>query len=295
MGIRNHILAVVILSIFASCFGCAVSHPKPTGESLRPGFHVVHRPVYQPERAWNDLVAAYNTHDRFDRIWLAMKQDYLAHSIFNVRNIHFADSSVDFTYVQVESGNDVGGKKTFSLYNYQLLKADIAVELAREGGIDQYAIIIPNVIAVRTRTFDTAAKLADLFMFKQVQLKNYVKAISAQLAEFETFAGHYRALAVKPPVLEEQRRFIVMANALTQQKNYLEAIEQYQKAIKLNPTSYPAAYFNLALLLAQENRPIAAVFNMKRYLMLVPDAKDARAAQDKIYAWEAMLENVAKQ
>jgi hypothetical protein len=28
---------------------------------------------------------------------------------------------------------------------------------------------------------------------------------------------------------------------------------------------------------------------MKKYLMLVPEAEDARAAQDKIYEWEAEI------
>jgi len=32
-----------------------------------------------------------------------------------------------------------------------------------------------------------------------------------------------------------------------------------------------------------------AITYMKKYLMLVPDAKDARGAQDKIYEWETMI------
>jgi len=30
---------------------------------------------------------------------------------------------------------------------------------------------------------------------------------------------------------------------------------------------------------------------MKKYLMLMPDAEDARAAQDKIYEWELKMNN----
>jgi hypothetical protein len=33
---------------------------------------------------------------------------------------------------------------------------------------------------------------------------------------------------------------------------------------------------------------------MKQYLMLVPDAKDARSAQDRIYEWEIMMEKWEK-
>ncbi len=57
------------------------------------------------------------------------------------------------------------------------------------------------------------------------------------------------------------------------------------KAIKLDPVSYPEAYFNMALLSAQGRRFPPAVRYMKQYLLLVPDAKDARSAQDKIYEW----------
>jgi len=61
--------------------------------------------------------------------------------------------------------------------------------------------------------------------------------------------------------------------------------------IDLGQTAYPAAYYNLALLLAQTQRFSKAIYNMKKYLMLVPEAEDARAAQDKIYEWEYNLNN----
>lgn len=57
----------------------------------------------------------------------------------------------------------------------------------------------------------------------------------------------------------------------------------------VDPVSYPEAYFNLALLSAQMQRFKPAIAYMKQYLLLAPDAKDARAGQDKIYEWELML------
>jgi tetratricopeptide (TPR) repeat protein len=290
MGVIKHLLVIFWLGVVASGFGCTGSQHYQTGESLRPGFEVAYRPVYQPERQWNELVAAYNAHDKFDRIWIAMKSDYLAHSRFNIRNINFVGNRIDFTYILVDDGDDVGNKQIFSVFNYQLLKADIVVEFAAEGGIDRYAIIIPGVFSLRCRTLDTAVKLADLILFHKTKLREYVGSLDKQLVLFESVAAQYRALAVKPQISEEQRRLIVQANALTQQKNYTEAMEQYEKAIKLDLTAYPDAYYNLALLRAQENSPISAVFLMKRYLMLVPDAKDARSARDKIYEWEYLYQ-----
>jgi tetratricopeptide (TPR) repeat protein len=68
---------------------------------------------------------------------------------------------------------------------------------------------------------------------------------------------------------------------------YNKAIELYLKAIEVDQTAYPAAYSNLALLSAQTKRFNDAIFYMKKYLMLEPEASDARGAQDKIYLWEA--------
>jgi len=57
----------------------------------------------------------------------------------------------------------------------------------------------------------------------------------------------------------------------------------------IDQTAYPSAYSNLALLLAQIHMFDAAIYNMKKYLLLEPEAADARSAQDKIYEWKAQL------
>lgn len=111
----------------------------------------------------------------------------------------------------------------------------------------------------------------------------------SQLNLFEPVAAEYRALKVKPPVSEEQRKFIVQANAFNEKKMFNEAISLYEQAIGVDQTAYPAAYSNLALLSAQIKRYNDAIYHMKKYLLLVPDAPDARGAQDKIYEWEALI------
>jgi len=121
--------------------------------------------------------------------------------------------------------------------------------------------------------------------------KHYkVKRDESQRILFEQKASEYRTLKVKPPVSEEQRKLIVQANLFNQQKNYNRAIELYTKAIEVDQTAYPAGYSNLALLLAQINKFDAAITYMKKYLLLEPEATDARSAQDKIYEWEAMIQ-----
>jgi len=116
------------------------------------------------------------------------------------------------------------------------------------------------------------------------------KQHEAGLSAFESKAAEYRALKVKPPISEEQRKFIVQANAMSQQKEYAEALSRYLKAVEIDPVSYPAAYFNMALLSAQLQRYRVAITYMRQYLLLEPEATDARSAQDKIYEWEFLLE-----
>jgi len=72
---------------------------------------------------------------------------------------------------------------------------------------------------------------------------------------------------------------------------YDKAIDLYKKALEVKPTSYPAAYTNLALLSAQIRDLQTAIYYMKKYLMLEPEAADSRSCQDKIYEWEILMQN----
>ncbi len=130
--------------------------------------------------------------------------------------------------------------------------------------------------------------LADKLFFFQHQYN--IKLYDSLITEFKPVAAKYCSLVEKPTISEEQRRFIVQANVANEQKMYSKAIELYKKAIELDETAFPAAYLNLALLSAQVNNFDAAIFNMKKYLLIEPDAPDARSAMDKIYEWEIIIQ-----
>jgi len=149
-------------------------------------------------------------------------------------------------------------------------------------------IELPNRVTITFPRSETgkAQRAADLLFFIQQNIASYNQE---KFAEFEKKAVEYRALRVKPPVSEEQRKLIVQANAMNQQREYTRAIDLYLKAIGLDPVAYPAAYFNLALLSAQVSRFNSAIVYMKQYLLLETDSKDTRSAQDKIYEWELMI------
>lgn len=107
-------------------------------------------------------------------------------------------------------------------------------------------------------------------------------------AAFLEQAAKYRNATVKPALSEDQRRLIVQAEALRQRKDYAGAASLFRQLVRTSPTAYPVAYFNLALLYEQQEHYRQAIVPMRKYLLLAPDAKDARAAQDKIYEWEML-------
>lgn len=160
------------------------------------------------------------------------------------------------------------------------------VEKNMEGIVRPYKIHFPGLISFVFEDLPDAQRFADdLFVIQQAVQKNR----DERLALFQTRAAQYRGMKVKPPVSEEQRKYIVQANASNARRDYAGAIDLYNKAIDIDPVSYPEAYFNLALLSAQMQRFKPAIASMKQYLLLAPDAKDARSGQDKIYEWEMMV------
>ena len=128
-----------------------------------------------------------------------------------------------------------------------------------------------------------AQKIVDNLFIIQQHIDKYNEG---NIEIFKKKADQYRSLKIKPPVSEQQRKFLVQANALNKHGDYAGAIELYLKAIEIDATSCPDAYLNIAFLHAQMNRFKSAIAYMKQYLLLKPEAPNARSAQDKIYEWE---------
>ena len=198
-------------------------------------------------------------------------KDTLSKHPFSVKNVDVTDDGINFI-----------GKKE----QQKLLFSDLYGKTIYGKGYanNPFDIVIPKIMTITLVGDVDHVTLMDYFSL--IQRKLMVARFNSNLKAFEPEAAAYRNLKMKPPVSEDQRKFIVQANALNEQKRYYEAIEQYVKALKLDPTGYPAGYFNIALLDAQLGYYDSAIYEMKKYLMLVPDASDARSAQDKIYEWE---------
>lgn len=125
-----------------------------------------------------------------------------------------------------------------------------------------------------------------------VELLNKLKEQAKQSeAERENDARFQEALRarqtapVNPELPEAARRFKVQAEDAVREKKFDDASDLYKQALNISPL-WPEGHFNRALVLGETGSYDSAVREMKRYLLLAPNASNARAAQDKIYVWE---------
>jgi tetratricopeptide (TPR) repeat protein len=102
---------------------------------------------------------------------------------------------------------------------------------------------------------------------------------------FQSALRAYQTAKVKPQLSEDVRRFKVQAEGAVRDKDFSGAVDLYDQALKIAPW-WPEGHFNRALVLGETKEFETAIIEMKRYLVLAPNASNARAAQDKIYDWE---------
>jgi tetratricopeptide (TPR) repeat protein len=267
---RSLCMTIILMGIFA---GCAPPNPGLNGDYM-PAV----RPAMTEEEARNTLSTLLNK----NRVNLRRRVEDASLPADVVPKVVGSVAYPDRLEI------DLGGRGTCEIYYKSLSGKEIRIK--REGWV--YVIDLTD-IRFSSPAIDgpkAAQNFADALYYlqqnSQMKTKNECDELYTQVQTFEETAAHYRSLEVKPSMTEEQRRYIVQANALSQQKEYAKAITQYEKALALGVTSYPAAFYNMALLAAQEGRYCAAIANMKKYLLLEPEAGDARSAQDKIYEWE---------
>ncbi|HEX9628311.1 MAG TPA: hypothetical protein VGA00_15350 [Acidiferrobacterales bacterium] len=104
-------------------------------------------------------------------------------------------------------------------------------------------------------------------------------------AAFEAAAEKYRADPAAFVIPEEARVFKVQAETAVREKRLWDAVDRFGKALDISP-AWAAGRFNLALIYGELGFAGLAISEMNKYLKLAPDAKNARAAQDKVYEWQ---------
>lgn len=120
----------------------------------------------------------------------------------------------------------------------------------------------------------------------QVMLALAAPETPEERAAFVAALAGFRAGKAGPSVGETVRPHKVAAELAVKDKRLWDAADEFAQGLALAPW-WPQGNFNLALVYGELRAyPLAARY-MQRYLELVPDASNARAAQDKVYEWTA--------
>lgn len=96
------------------------------------------------------------------------------------------------------------------------------------------------------------------------------------------------AAPITPEIEESLRRTQVQAEQAIRENRMRDAATLYRAALTEHP-NWAFGQFNHALLLGNLEFYPSAINRMRAYLVLLPNAPDARAVRDRTYEWEARL------
>ncbi|MGO9935647.1 MAG: hypothetical protein ACLPV8_28095 [Steroidobacteraceae bacterium] len=176
----------------------------------------------------------------------------------------------------------------FEHFNPYIWVGDTFMKHGSHRGARYYSVLTAPepCVVLSVPTLEQAEQVAAaLLRWKTATLESRQSALAEEKMQFNVVAEKYRAVHPKPAVPEELRRFTVMGDTAVSDKRFSDAVNIYLDGLKLAPW-WPQGQFNVAYVLGEIHYYDEAIEHMQKYLALVPGAPDARAAQDKIYAWE---------
>jgi hypothetical protein len=103
---------------------------------------------------------------------------------------------------------------------------------------------------------------------------------------FVAAVAPFQAGQLGPEVPESVRARKVAAEVAVRERNLWRAVEEFEAGLAIAPW-WPQGIYNVALVYAELGIYPRAIGYMRRYLTLLPQAPNARQAQDKIYEWQA--------
>lgn len=113
-----------------------------------------------------------------------------------------------------------------------------------------------------------------------------------QPASDPDFQAALRRATSATPDLEMRRRVQVQVELAVRELRTIDAARLYRDGLSQAP-DWSDGHFNLALLYGELELYPEAITEMRRHLYLTPNAPRQRAAQDKVYEWEASLSHEA--
>lgn len=170
-------------------------------------------------------------------------------------------------------------------YSPTRISFDETTRIIQEGS-NENIITLPGqtqfYIARNPRSFADA-----LHVLKQNSIKSRNAADEFAQAFAASLDDYRRTIAAGTPIPEGANRYRVQAEGAVRDKQFIDAADYFGAALQVAPW-WPAGHFNRALVLGEAGDYETAQREMDYYLKLLPDAANARAAQDKIYDWERL-------
>jgi tetratricopeptide (TPR) repeat protein len=108
-------------------------------------------------------------------------------------------------------------------------------------------------------------------------------------AEFQKRAAAWRALPAKPSLTDEVNQHWLLAEDELKEKHFDAALREYEAALEIDPL-WPLGQFDAAMLSGELKNYDDAVWHMRCYLELTPNAPDAKDAHDQMLLWQARAE-----
>ena len=139
-----------------------------------------------------------------------------------------------------------------------------------------------NVLRLYARNYDPSRDEAPpCFADKDEQNRIFTK--------FQPKAAAWRALPAKPPISDDVNKHWLLAEDELKEKHFDAALREYEAALEIDPL-WPVGQFNSAMLSGELKNYDDAVWHMRCYLELTPNAPDAQAAHDQMLLWQAKAE-----
>ena len=104
-------------------------------------------------------------------------------------------------------------------------------------------------------------------------------------ADFQQKAAAWRALPAKPPISDDVKQHRLLAEDAFNQKQFETAAAEYEAGLEIDPL-WAQGHFNAAVIYGELKNYDDAVWHMRCYLELLPNAPDAQDARDQMLLWQ---------
>jgi tetratricopeptide (TPR) repeat protein len=204
-------------------------------------------------------------------------------SLTQARSTIISSVYVDFTADDLAIEGTRNSQRVFTTCRYEALSPSVSETpdqaIVNFGQKCQFTMGFTGAARSDAREFSTA-----LLRWKISTPEERRNWFMSRRQTFNLSAQYYRAANPKPPLSEDMRRLLIVADTAVDEKKFDKAAQAYEVALESTPW-WPLGQFNAATILGTLQRNAAAVDHMTKYLILQPDASDSREATDKIYSW----------